>query len=132
MATTAACSKAELDTSSDVVSPALQVLGRQVGEFCADLPQSSGGRGVVRGLVGLPGLAVGEVPAGDTLHLGGAGQIDGSVRAPFEASRERSQGRDYGGDRMGGVLRAEGGAGVTPGCSTVAVTPVPSNLLASL
>ncbi len=34
-----AAPKAELDTSSGVVYPSLQVLGRQVGEFRAHLPQ---------------------------------------------------------------------------------------------
>ena len=41
-------------------------------ELGADLPQAGGRGGVVRGLVGRPGLAVGEVAAGDALDLGRA------------------------------------------------------------
>src|SRR5690606_27971144 len=84
-------------------------LGWDSDQTGGDLPQSGGGRFVVGRLVGFLGLAVGEVSAADTFHIGGAGQVDGGIGPSFGTLHERSNHEDDGSHLAGRVFGAEGG-----------------------
>src|SRR5438552_2760325 len=90
----------------------------QAGQVGAGLPQPGGGGGVVGGLAGGLGFAVGVVPAGDALDLWGGGEVDRGECAVGGGLHEQARHAGHDGEVRRLVFGAEAGcyyAGVAHG-----------------